>query len=157
MPLPFQIRTELPCGWADMLSAAQRIFRSSNQSRNVVNRYCANRSPSMTKSLQEHRQWTETALATPEQPSAPLENAKYVAWQIRTTDGESATSYKPKVHTYIFDHVPSTEVCRWFFTAMEEALGACRSGSDGHSMPIFVSSNRSVRTLLAHGGNRANN
>eukprot|EP00903_Cladosiphon_okamuranus_P009201 g8787.t1 len=115
------------------------------------------RSPSMMKSLEEHhRPWAKAALATPEQPSTPPGSVKYVAWQIRTTDGESATSYKPKVHNYIFDHVPSTEVCRWYFAATEEALGACRSGSGVDSMPIFVSSNSKsmARNCSADAGQR---
>lgn len=98
----------------------------------------------MLKSLEAHRPWTGAAAAAPDQPHILPEDVKYIAWQIRTTDGESADSFKPHVHKYIFDRVASTEVCPWFFMAMEEVLGACRSGLNGEAMPIFVSSNRSV-------------
>lgn len=128
----------------NLLSAAPRRYHKPCCARHAVHSFNPNRSPSMLKSLETHRPWTEAALATPEQPRDPRENEKYVAWQIRTTDGESSVSYVPQVHKYIFDHVPSTEVCPWYFTAMEEALGACRGGSDGDAMPIFVSSNRCV-------------
>ena len=114
----------------------------------IANQSCINhRSASMLKSLEEHRPWTQATGATPEQLRDPPENPKYIAWQIRTSDGESATSYKPDVHTHVFDHVPSTEVCPWFFTAMEEALGSCRDESERDAMPIFVSSNRSVVSI----------
>ena len=107
------------------------------------NQSCVNhRSASMLKSLEEHRPWTQAAGAT-------LESAKYVAWHIRTSDGESPSSFEPEVHQHVFDRVPSTEVCPWFFTAMQNPIGKCRDGSTGDAMPIFVSSNRSVYKWLS--------
>ena len=109
----------------------------------IANQSCINhRSASMLKSLEEHRPWTQAAGAT-------LESAKYVAWHIRTSDGESPTSFEPEVHQHVFDRVPSTEVCPWFFTAMQNPIGKCRDGSAGDAMPIFVSSNRSVYKWLS--------
>lgn len=114
-----------------------KLLCCSHFSRRAACESCANRSPSLMKSLEEHRPWAEANLDTPE-------NVEYVAWQIRTTDGESDTSYKPDRHKYIFDHVPSTEVCGWYFAATDVAFGVCPGVSDGTPMPIFVSSNRCV-------------
>lgn len=131
---------------------AQVLIDTSQTTARIIGAHSfTNHSPSLLKSLEAHRPWPEAACATPEQPRVPQENVKYVAWQIRTSEGESTDSFKPLVHTYIFDRVPSTEVCPWYFTATKEAIGACRLGSDGDVMPIFVSSNRSESKLVGVG------
>ncbi|CAN0267678.1 unnamed protein product, partial [Hapterophycus canaliculatus] len=67
----------------------------------------------------------------------------YVAWHIRTSDGESARSFKPNVHTYIFHGQSSSDVCPLYLTATAEAEEACRQLFPGgvQDMPIFISSN----------------
>lgn len=69
---------------------------------------------------------------------------KYIAFQIRTTEGETAGSFDPKIHTYIFNNLQSTAVCDWYYAATEEAKGVCPAAFNAgeQDMPLFISSNR---------------
>ncbi|CAN0245335.1 unnamed protein product [Scytosiphon promiscuus] len=91
------------------------------------------RSPSMMRSLEASSPWAD-------HDSRPQD---YVAWHIRTSDGESARSFKPDVHTYIFNGQSSADVCPLYLAATVAAEEACRDLFPGgvQAMPIFISSN----------------
>ncbi|CAM9969505.1 unnamed protein product [Scytosiphon promiscuus] len=91
------------------------------------------RSPSMMRSLAANSPWAD-------HDSRPKD---YVAWHIRTSDGENAGSFKPDVHTYIFDGQSSTDVCPRYLAATVAVENACQDLFPGgvQAMPIFISSN----------------
>ncbi|CAN0008770.1 unnamed protein product [Ectocarpus fasciculatus] len=94
------------------------------------------RSASMMRSLEVYNPWRVEG-------SSMSRFQKYIAFQIRTTEGETAGSFDPKIHTYIFNNLQSTAVCSWYFAATEEAKGACPAAFDAGEgdMPLFISSN----------------
>ncbi|CAM9750176.1 unnamed protein product [Ectocarpus sp. 13 AM-2016] len=94
------------------------------------------RSPSMMRSLEVYNPWRAEG-------SSMSRFQKYIAFQIRTTEGETAGSFDPKIHTYIFNNLRSTVVCNWYFAATEEAKGTCPAAfsADEGDVPLFISSN----------------
>lgn len=97
-------------------------------------------SASMMESMAVHDPWVtdESASQSGHRPT------KYAAWHIRTSDGESAKSFKPGKHRYVFDQESSTTVFPLFLAATKSAEDDCTSGNPGdeHGTPIYVSSNR---------------
>lgn len=71
----------------------------------------------------------------------------YVAWHIRTSEGESATSFNKNVHNYVFHQESSTTVVPLYLAATRSAKHICpmafRDLED--DLPIYISSNRRVR------------
>ncbi|CAM9182432.1 unnamed protein product [Ectocarpus sp. 8 AP-2014] len=94
------------------------------------------RSASMMKSLEVYNPWRVEG-------SSMSRFQKYIAFQIRTTEGETAGSFDPKIHTYIFNNLRSTVVCNWYFTATEEAKDVCPAAFNAGEgdVPLFISSN----------------
>ncbi|CAN0075885.1 unnamed protein product, partial [Hapterophycus canaliculatus] len=90
------------------------------------------RSPSMIKSLAANSPWGP--------PNARPND--YLAWHIRTSDGESTRSFRPDIHRYIFHGQSSSDVCPLYLTATAGAEEACRRLFPGgmKDMPIFISS-----------------
>jgi len=85
---------------------------------------------------------------------------RYVAWHIRTTEGESARSYNPEHHKYLFSG-PSPHVCGAFLSATEKAEDMCQLSSANHEAhqglsPVYISSNRcGASTACWRGVNQA--
>lgn len=99
-------------------------------------------SPSMIASLEEHSPWAK-AKGT---PGLHHQAPEYIAWHIRTTDGETTHSYVPAVHKYVIQE-QSSEVCPTYREAMNDALQLARncSGSisiDADDELVYISSNR---------------
>lgn len=99
-------------------------------------------SQSMIASLEEHSPW-----GTISDASKPRhQSAEYVAWHIRTPDGETAKSYDANIHRYVIQE-PSSAVCPTYFTALAEALQLtkrCRASLSVHEDDelVYISSNR---------------
>ncbi|CAN0174499.1 unnamed protein product, partial [Ectocarpus sp. 6 AP-2014] len=93
------------------------------------------RSPSMMASLEAHNPWTSSAFGP-----RPKD---YVAWHIRTSDGETTKSFRPDVHTYIFHGQSSTTVFPFFLAAADTAEKMCPLifHEDTPKMPVYISSN----------------
>ncbi|CAM9252258.1 unnamed protein product [Scytosiphon promiscuus] len=102
------------------------------------------RSQSMMVSMNAHRPWANHAAITSSFSSSSL--PRYAAWHIRTSEGETAKSFSPTRHTYIFDGQRSSDVFPAFFLALGKAEDACRSSPVGEayfdSPPfLYISSN----------------
>lgn len=63
---------------------------------------------------------------------------KYIAWHIRTADGETSKSYDPKIHRYIVTE-ESSSVCPAYVEAMSQEEEKCAELKD---LPIFITSTR---------------
>lgn len=93
-------------------------------------------------SLEQHSPWGKGSDPSGERH----QTAEYIAWHIRTADGETATSYKPEIHRYVIQE-PSSDVCPTYLMAMEDALHVteiCHASLRSRlaEVPIYVSSNR---------------
>lgn len=64
----------------------------------------------------------------------------YGTWHIRTPDGETPTSYDPKLHPHITGAPPAL-VCPAYEAAMVSAEDLCDFSSH---VPVFIASTRSV-------------
>eukprot|EP00904_Undaria_pinnatifida_P001892 jgi/Undpi1/11703/HiC_scaffold_36.g13998.m1 len=99
------------------------------------------RSRSMMDSMEEHSPWKAVG-----GESARLTNrTEYIAWHIRTSEGETAKSYLPDVHRYVIQE-PATVVCPTYMVATEDVIQAvykCPSshGMDIEALPVYISSN----------------
>lgn len=96
----------------------------------------------MITSLEEHSPWG----AVKDEARPRHQNAEYVAWHIRTPDGETARSYNETVHKYVLQE-PSSEVCPTYLVALEDALqltNACRASLSVYAEDelVYISSNR---------------
>ena len=102
-------------------------------------------SPAMVASLEHHSPWGLAPGA-----STPRHQAtEYVAWHIRTSDGETAKSYHGQ--KYVIQEA-SSDVCPTFLVAMDDALQrakSCRESLSVHAdnALVFISSNRCVTYL----------
>eukprot|EP00904_Undaria_pinnatifida_P003340 jgi/Undpi1/13006/HiC_scaffold_7.g02670.m1 len=82
------------------------------------------RSPTVMSSLQEHSPWG-MVMGDAGMHHHPTE---YIAWHIRTSEGETATSYDPKVHPHVLEE-PASAVCPAYLAAtgdLVEAAQTCR-------------------------------
>ena len=99
----------------------------------------------MVASLEHHSPWGLAPGA-----STPRHQAtEYVAWHIRTSDGETAKSYHGQ--KYVIQEA-SSDVCPTFLVAMDDALQrakSCRESLSVHAdnALVFISSNRCVTYL----------
>ena len=99
-------------------------------------------SPSMMASLEEYTPWG----VVKDTAGPSHQHAEYVAWHIRTPDGETAGSYDATVHKYVIEE-PSTVVCPSYLEALEDALQltkTCRPSLSDHADDelVYISSNR---------------
>lgn len=82
----------------------------------------------------------------PRASGAHPDTAQYIAWHIRTADGETAASFNPKVHTHV-SLQDSAVVCPAYLAKTEEAAAVC----PGHvferisEMPVYIATNRWAR------------
>lgn len=96
----------------------------------------------MMAQLERHSPWGGMSDA-----SGPrYQTAEYIAWHIRTSDGETAQSYAPIAHKYVVQET-SSYVCPTYLAAMEDALQLteiCHSSmpSDAAAELVYISSNR---------------
>lgn len=96
----------------------------------------------MMDSMEEHSPWQAVG-----GDSARLTNrTEYIAWHIRTSEGETVKSYLPDVHRYVIQE-PATVVCPTYMVATEDVIQAvykCPSshGMDIEALPVYISSNR---------------
>lgn len=100
-------------------------------------------SASMVASLKTHSPWGARG-------NSSAVTAPYVAWHIRTSEGETKSSFSATKHRYIFNQQPSSAVFPQFLAATRNAEGRC-SEVHPHSiqdMPVFISSNRRVPRRL---------
>lgn len=93
-------------------------------------------------SLEQHLPWGMVSDAS----EPRRQPAEYVAWHIRTSDGETVKSYNEAVHIYVVQE-PSSDVCPAYRAAMEEALQltrSCHSSLPYHAADelVYVSTNR---------------
>ncbi|CAM9261505.1 unnamed protein product [Ectocarpus sp. 13 AM-2016] len=93
------------------------------------------RSAAMMASLEAHNPWTSHGFGP-----RPKD---YVAWHIRTSDGESKMSFLPDVHRYIFHGQSSTTVFPIFQSATDAAKNMCPRvfHEDVPMTPVYISSN----------------
>eukprot|EP00903_Cladosiphon_okamuranus_P020134 g18487.t1 len=91
----------------------------------------------MIQSKAAHSPW----IATDGTPRDDLHPTKYVAWHIRTSDGETSSSFSPETHRYIFHGQRSEEVFPMFLAATEGSEYRCPSAFPGgeHDTPIYIS------------------
>ena len=99
-------------------------------------------SPSMMASLEEHTPW-----GVVKDTAGPRhQHAEYVAWHIRTPDGETARSYDATIHKYVIQE-PSSAVCPSYLRALGDALQltrTCRPSLSAHADEemVYIASNR---------------
>ncbi|CAB1104555.1 unnamed protein product [Ectocarpus sp. CCAP 1310/34] len=93
------------------------------------------RSHSIMASLDANNPWTPAGFG-----SRP---AEYVAWHIRTSNGETKESFSPDVHQYIFNGQTSAAVFPLFLSATSFAEKACPKLYHDNIpiMPVYISSN----------------
>ena len=96
----------------------------------------------MIASLAEYRPWGVADDAAGHR----LQTPEYVAWHIRTAEGETAKSYTPSKHLYVIQE-PSSDVCPAYLVAQEEALQltkTCCPSLSAHADDklVYISSNR---------------
>ena len=96
----------------------------------------------MIASLEEHSPWG----AVSDEARPRHQTAEYVAWHIRTPDGETPRSYNAAVHKYVIQE-PSSDVCPTYLVALEDALqltNTCRASLSVHADDelVYISSNR---------------
>lgn len=63
---------------------------------------------------------------------------EYIAWHIRTADGETSRSYNPNIHKYIVTE-ESSSVCPSYVETTSHEEQKCTTLKD---LPIFISSTR---------------
>ncbi|CAN0105350.1 unnamed protein product, partial [Scytosiphon promiscuus] len=93
------------------------------------------RSPSMMATMDAHSPWdAKKALGL---------HRDYNAWHIRTSDGESETSFKG--NPYIFDGQKSADICPLYLSTMDIVKAACPAlvpgGDTNGETPVYISSN----------------
>ena len=103
---------------------------------------CPSYSPTVMSSLQEHSPWG-MVMGDAGMHHHPTE---YIAWHIRTSEGETATSYDPKVHPHVLEE-PASAVCPAYLAAtgdLVEAAQTCRRphALGGSDEIVYISSNR---------------
>ncbi|CAN0352336.1 unnamed protein product [Ectocarpus sp. 6 AP-2014] len=123
-------------GWSSLRQLSTAIMGSASGSLQP----CAwnmflRRSPSMMASLRAHNPWTPSGFG-------PLPK-DYVAWHIRTSDGESKEGFNPDVHTYVFHGQSPNTVFPIFQFATKMAEKKCPKifHEDTQKMPVYISSN----------------
>ncbi|CAM9133912.1 unnamed protein product [Scytosiphon promiscuus] len=110
-----KLEPALPCAW-------NMIFR---------------RSPEIMASMAAHSPWGSTL-------NTFGTHRHYNAWHIRTSDGETETSFHPTSHKYIFHGYGAADVCPYFLSTVDRVKHACpslASGPDGGNIPVYISSN----------------
>ncbi|CAM9203762.1 unnamed protein product [Ectocarpus sp. 13 AM-2016] len=124
--------------WSSLRRLSKAIVGSSGSPEPCAWNMFLRRSPSMVASLEAHNPWTPAGFGP-----RPTE---YVAWHIRTSDGESMRSFKPDKHTYIFHGQSSTTVLPDFLSATGTAEKMCPKifHQDLSKMPVFISSNSKI-------------
>lgn len=93
----------------------------------------------MVSSIEAHSPW-EGAL----HGIVAARGTPYSAWHIRTSEGETATSFSSDRNVYIFHNQSPADVCPLFISTKETIRAACPhlSATEGRPMPVFISSNR---------------
>ena len=96
----------------------------------------------MIASLEQYSPWGAASDAAQHRH----QNVEYIAWHIRTADGETAKSYEPTIHKYVIQE-PSSDVCPTFLAAQEAALHLVETCRASLSVPaddelVYISSNR---------------
>jgi len=96
----------------------------------------------MMASLEEHTPWG----VVKDTAGPHRQHAEYVAWHIRTSDGETARSYHATRHKYVIQE-PSSVVCPSYLEASEDALQltkTCHPSLSVHADDdlMYISSNR---------------
>ena len=73
---------------------------------------------------------------------------QYVAWHVRTSEGESTTSFNKNVHLHVFHKESPTTVVPLYVAAMKKAEKLCPWAvvPEKEGTPIYISSNRQVHT-----------
>lgn len=99
-------------------------------------------SPAMMASVAAHDPWVNSEEASWDGHHPP----QYVAWHIRTSEGESATSFNKNVHNYVFHQERSTTVVPLYLAATNSARRLCPRAFQGleGDLPVYISSNRRV-------------
>lgn len=71
-------------------------------------------------------------------------STRYIAWHIRTSDGDTERSFKATKHRYIFHNQPSTKVCPLYISTLDssKSMHPALFAENGGVVPIYVSSNR---------------
>ncbi|CAM9134536.1 unnamed protein product [Ectocarpus sp. 6 AP-2014] len=70
-------------------------------------------------------------------------SSRYITWHIRTSDGDTARSFKASKHRYIFHNQLSTKVCPLYISKLDasRAMHPVLFAENGGVVPIYVSSN----------------
>ena len=96
----------------------------------------------MIASLEQHSPWGMLH----DQTGRHHQAVEYIAWHIRTPEGETDKSYLPTVNKYVLQE-PSSDVCPTYIAAMGDALQLTKTCHE--SLPVqandelvYVSSNR---------------
>eukprot|EP00752_Nemacystus_decipiens_P012206 g10821.t1 len=97
------------------------------------------RSSSMVQSMAAQNPWAANQGTTPDD----YHPMKYVAWHIRTSDGESASSFNADLHKYVFHGQRSDNVSSLYLAATKSAEDECPSVYPGseRGTPVYISSN----------------
>eukprot|EP00752_Nemacystus_decipiens_P006570 g5916.t1 len=96
------------------------------------------RSATIMSIMEPHDPWRSNM-----DSSTKAGSSRYIAWHIRTSDGDTARSFKAAKHRYIFHNQPSTKVCPLYISTLDSARAmhpVLFQESDG-VVPIYVSSN----------------
>lgn len=77
---------------------------------------------------------------------------EYAAWHIRTSEGETDTSYDPNLHPHVLEE-PASAVCPAYLAAMEDVAEATQKCRGPHTLGgrdeiVYISSNRYVRVIV---------
>lgn len=79
-------------------------------------------------------------------------SSSYIAWHIRTSDGDTARSFKAAKHRYIFHNQSSAKVCPLYVSTLDASrrMYPPLFAENGDVVPVYVSSNRQdTETLKA--------
>lgn len=96
----------------------------------------------MMASMEEHSPWEVVV----DDSGRRTNHAEYIAWHIRTSEGETAQSYHPTTHPYVIQE-PAAVVCPTYLVAMEEAMQTVLDCPISYAwgtdvLPVYISSNR---------------
>lgn len=98
----------------------------------------------MMASMQAHSPWGTM-------PNTQERFRDYNAWQIRTSDGETAISFLADRNKYIFNGLAPVDVCPLYLSAMDHVKYTCSTLFPGNigDVPVYISSNRYVIVKVA--------
>eukprot|EP00903_Cladosiphon_okamuranus_P021167 g19443.t1 len=96
------------------------------------------RSPTIMSIMQPHGPWRSNL-----DSSTKAGSSRYIAWHIRTSDGDTARSFKVAKHRYIFHNQPSAKVCPLYISTLDSSRDMLPTlfAENGDVVPIYVSSN----------------